>query len=244
VHPGVRAIGAVADDRRGSAVRRREDATVGGAVDALREARDDGDAGVGEGSAERERGVPTALRGVAGANDPSAAALQHGEIAAHEQHGRRLRIDAQRGREGRVARREGDDADRSTRTGPPRRVPTRRRRPPRTDDGRPHHRRDRRCRRGTTGSDREGLVGLVVRQQRVQAGHGHEVEAGQRGERAGGVGGGRHHATNPGVVERIRVRSDSATSTSATSMSVVSAGPPERTWRRSAIVRATRRTRW
>ena len=59
---------------------------------------------VGEVAAELERGVAAALRGVARADDADPPAVEHVEVAADEQHGRRLRVVAQLHRVGRRRR--------------------------------------------------------------------------------------------------------------------------------------------
>ena len=118
---------------------------------------------------------------------------------------------------------------------------------PRGRDRRPHHRRDGRRRHGTSGGNGERFAGRVMGEEPVEAGDGHQVEPGERREHPGDdrarLGA---HATSPGAVPRTLTRSDIATSMSATSIrtSAGSAPPGSRTARRSATVRATRRTRW
>ncbi len=87
----------------------REDATVGGAVDALRQARHHADPGLGEVAAEHRGDLPPDAGGVARPDDADPAGLQGGEVAADEQRRRRVRVVAQRGGELGVA--QGDDAD-------------------------------------------------------------------------------------------------------------------------------------
>ena len=110
---------------------------------------------------------------------------------------------------------------------------------------------DGRRRTRLTGGHREGLDRIVVDEQHAEPGHGHQVEAGERGDvaidgRRRGVD--RHgHATSPAVAARSRARIDSAISTC--SMSTASGGgrsgsSPNWPAPRSAIVRATRRIRW
>ena len=95
----IRVVRTVADhrDRRGSAGPQRTG--VSSSVDALGETGDDDHAGPSETVTELAGGLPSRSRGVPRADDPDAAVLQRGQVAAGEQDSRRLRIVTEDGRE-------------------------------------------------------------------------------------------------------------------------------------------------
>ena len=240
---GYGAVGPVADDGdRAARPARAERAAVGGAVDALGQPGHDGDAGGGEVAAELERGVAAGLGGVARADDADPPAVEHGEVAADEQHRRRLGVVAQLHR---VA------SDRRSR-GPT--TPTLRharahtsggralgRRPPRRGDRgvRAASRRPPAPARAAPGGDGERLVRVVVGEQRAAAARSSSGRS-RRARRARRCVAAGHHATTPDRRRRAgAVRSDSATSTGSTSSCVGDVpGARRRAGRRSCGPRA------
>ncbi len=237
---GVRRVGPVADHRQRTGIGMGECASVGRAVDALRQARHDSDPERRQFEPELGGRLTPSLGGVAGADDPDATRIEHRQVATDEQHRRRPRVVEQRRRVPRVVvcdhRGAGVDAalpalGRITEPAiaPPRlgeRVVLRQEG---TDTGRWWRVADGHMERG----DR-----VVVRQQRRQACRGHAIEAGERGEVSLGWSGGRAtHAARPCCARDSDARSSSANAASA---SEIAALHPSR---RSAMVRATRRTR-
>ena len=181
---GVRRVGTVADHGQRAGIGMREGAAVGGAVDALRQTRHDGDATRGQLEAELGGRLPSALRGVAGADDPDAAGIEHRQIASDEQHRRRPRVVKQGRRIALVTvsdhRRAGVDAALPAlgRVTEPAGAAPRLRdrvvlRPQRGDAGR--------WRRLADGHLECGRR-VVVSEQRRQPRRGHAVETGERGE--------------------------------------------------------------
>ena len=185
------------------------------------------------------------LRGVAGADDADPPSVERAEVAADEQHRRRLRVEraAAPGSSGRRA---------VTATMPERRAALAPLAGDRSAplDARHAAQRRRSSRRATrrragapAGGDGERLVGLVVGEQRPQAGDASSVEAGERGQRSRRRAVGRAPSRHQSAIAAREPRRAS-TARARRGRRRRSRRRSARRASRSAIVRATRRTRW